>query len=132
MTVSARGGGGGEGGAPAGGFSVNLEAVPTISRGGRRFQVLFDPETLPGAGVSLAVYAYDPDVQGPAHAHAVETEVYFCLEGSGTVRLGDRVFELTPGTAVHIPPGLEHQTRSSAKEGLRFAAFFSPGLVLGP
>lgn len=114
-------------GETAGGFSVRVDSVPEYARSGRRFNVPFDPETLLGAGAAMAVYEYDRDVEGP-DPHPSRRDRG--LNGSGSVRVGDRAFELTTGTAVHTSPGFEHQTHGSPKEGLRLVALFSPGLRL--
>lgn len=113
------------------GFSNSVDVETPVAAGGREYRVLIDRARLPDAGVAVAVYRYDPGVQGPAHTHAAETEVYYCLRGSGTVRVGGEVFRLKPGTVVYIPPGIEHQTRSDHESELKFVAFFTPALEFG-
>jgi len=45
------------------------------------------------------------------HYHQHHTEFYYCLEGAGKIELDDKTFEMTPGTAVMIPPGIVHAAR---------------------
>lgn len=96
-----------------------------LDGGNRELRVILDGESLPEAAVALARYQFKPMVTGPRHRHEVETEVYYCLEGSGTVIVGEIVYHINPGVTVCIPPKNDHQT-SSGEEGLVFLAFFSP------
>lgn len=43
------------------------------------------------------------------HYHKEATEVYFVLEGVGTMELGNDTVDLRPGVAIMIPPGLAHR-----------------------
>jgi len=49
--------------------------------------------------------------QARKHVHQHHTEVYYCLEGSGHIELGDERLAFGPGTAVMIPPGTPHALR---------------------
>ncbi len=42
------------------------------------------------------------------HFHKYTKEVYIVVEGTGKLKLGDDVIELSPGTCVFIPPGTKH------------------------
>ena len=104
------------------------EVAPVEIEGGKRqVQVLIDGARLPNAPVALARYTYQPLVKGPRHCHQTETEIYYCLNGSGTVTVEEEVFVMEPGVVVYIPPGKEHQTASGSR-GLDFIAIFSPPL----
>lgn len=105
-----------------------MESSPvSIDGGNRELRVILDKESHPEAAVAVARFQYKPLVTGPRHRHEVETEVYYCLEGSGTVVVEDTVHRIRPGVTVCIPPMKDHQT-SSGEEGLVFVAFFSPSI----
>lgn len=61
-----------------------------------------------------------------------ETEIYFCIEGSGKAVIGDSLEELKPGKIVIIPPNTLHIV--SVHSGLVIAAIntppFNPGNVV--
>lgn len=114
------------------GFTSSAAAEVPVPAGGREYRVLVDRARVPDARVAVALYRYEPGQQGPAHTHATETEVYYCLGGAGTVRVAEEVFELKPGAVVYIPPGMEHQTRSDDGSELEFLAFFTPPIDFGP
>lgn len=104
--------------------SQEVEAV-LVDGGKRQVRILLDGFNTTGMPLALAKYSYQPETTGPRHTHDVETEVYYCLTGSGFVKVGENIFTLSPGVVVYIPPGLEHQT-TSGSEGLEFLAFFTP------
>lgn len=43
------------------------------------------------------------------HYHKRLTEIYYCLEGEGTIELDDERLPLHPGILVVIPPGTVHR-----------------------
>jgi len=47
---------------------------------------------------------------GDRHCHGRTEEIYYVLSGQGTMELDGETHELTPGTAVHIPPGVKHRS----------------------
>jgi len=51
------------------------------------------------------------------HHHKQTTEVYYILEGTGTIELNDQQYSIQPGDTIWIHPGTWHAVRSEA--GLR-------------
>ncbi len=45
------------------------------------------------------------------HYHDHTAEIYYILSGVGRMRVGDEVFEVEPGTAIYIPPGMVHASK---------------------
>jgi mannose-6-phosphate isomerase-like protein (cupin superfamily) len=45
------------------------------------------------------------------HYHRGTTELYYVLEGTGKMELGEerKAFEVRPGMAIYIPPGVPHR-----------------------
>ena len=58
-------------------------------------------------GVSAWVHAVDIDGARP-HYHKVATELYYVLDGEGTVFLDGEEHPVRKGSIVHIPPGVVH------------------------
>jgi uncharacterized cupin superfamily protein len=59
----------------------------------------------------------------PMHNHHVNEELFFILEGSGEVRLGDERMPLRKGDFLACPPGdqtLAHQIINTGSEPLRY------------
>lgn len=64
----------------------------------------------------VAAWAHTVDLQdGALHHHKISTELYYVLEGEGTILLDDETQPLKPGSLVHIPPGVVHAARGRFK-----------------
>ena len=63
--------------------------------------------------------------QVPCHDHTQE-EVYFIIEGSGEVCLGEERRAVTTGQAVYIPPGIFHQLTNTGDRPLRMIYCYAP------
>jgi mannose-6-phosphate isomerase-like protein (cupin superfamily) len=61
------------------------------------------------APLGLAAWAHAVDIDGARpHYHRRSTELYYVLEGQGTVTLDGIEHPVRPGSIVHIPPGVVH------------------------
>ncbi len=61
---------------------------------------------------SPAAWAHAVDIDGARlHYHKRSTELYYVLDGGGTVMLDGVGHEVTRGSLVHIPPGVVHGAR---------------------
>lgn len=61
------------------------------------------------AALHPAAWAHAVDIDGAKpHFHKVATELYYVLEGGGTVTLDGVEQEVRRGSLVHIPPGVVH------------------------
>jgi mannose-6-phosphate isomerase-like protein (cupin superfamily) len=63
--------------------------------------------------------------QVPWHNHTQE-EVYFIIEGSGEVCLGEERRAVVTGQAVYIPPGIFHQLTNTGDRPLRMIYCYAP------
>ncbi len=60
-------------------------------------------------GVSPAAWVHAVDIDGARpHFHKRSTELYYVLDGSGTVTVGGVVHPVSRGSMVHIPPEVIH------------------------
>ena len=80
---------------------------------------------------SLVEYDLAPGNGPGQHAHEECSETYFILEGELTFRLGRDQRLLTPGSLIHVPPGVVHGFRNETDERVRMLWLFSPGQCLG-
>lgn len=61
----------------------------------------------------------------PFHSHRANEELFFVLQGSGVVRMGNDTYPIRQGDFIACPPGgLEtaHQIRNTGNEELRYVA----------
>ncbi len=57
----------------------------------------------------VSAWAHTVDIAGArAHFHKRATELYYVLEGEGSVTLDGKKQKVFPGTMIHIPPGVVH------------------------
>jgi mannose-6-phosphate isomerase-like protein (cupin superfamily) len=58
---------------------------------------------------AVAAWVHAVDIDGAReHYHKIGTEIYYVLEGEGTIRLDGADHPIRKGSLVHIPPGTVH------------------------
>ena len=57
----------------------------------------------------VTVACWEPGQSSPYHCHPNATEIYFCVEGRGTMRTPERTVEVRPGCFVVHPRGELHE-----------------------
>jgi mannose-6-phosphate isomerase-like protein (cupin superfamily) len=61
------------------------------------------------------------------HYHPTTEEIYYILEGTGSMRIGDETRDVGPGDAIAIPPGAIHQITNTGPGTLKFLCCCAPG-----
>ena len=72
------------------------------------------------------LYCFEPGQQQKVHAHAGSDKVYFVLEGSGTIRIGDESEELEAGSTVIAASGVEHGVTNTSNDRLVVLVYMAP------
>lgn len=68
------------------------------------------------AALHPAAWAHAVDIDGAKpHFHKLATELYYVLEGGGTVTLDGATHEVQRGSLVHIPPGVVHSAHGKMR-----------------
>ncbi len=57
---------------------------------------------------AMRMFRVEPDGHIKAHHHPWEREIYV-LDGVGEVRIGSRVYRVSKGFFIYIPPNVEHE-----------------------
>lgn len=89
-----------------------------------RWKLLVDGERGPSGGLVTGVAEIAPGGVLPRHHHEPE-ETYYVLSGRGVVAIEDTRTEISPGTAVFIPPDARHALRCIGAEPLVFLFTFA-------
>ena len=64
----------------------------------------------------VAAWVHAVDIDGAReHYHKIGTELYYVLEGEGSVVLDGEPFPVTKGSVVHIPPGVVHGAKGKMR-----------------
>ena len=76
---------------------------------------------------SLAEAHVAPGASTMPHHHPRTEEIYYILEGTGQMRLGDETQAVGPGDAIAIPPGAVHTIVNAGDQTLKFLCCCAPG-----
>ena len=93
---------------------------------GSEIRPLIDRTTSEIELCSLAEEVLPPGASVGRHHHLETEEVYYLLEGSGRMTVGDETREVAAGDAIFIPRGATHSLKNTGAKSLRLL------LVCGP
>jgi mannose-6-phosphate isomerase-like protein (cupin superfamily) len=72
------------------------------------------------------LYCLEPGQKQKVHAHGGEDKIYYVLEGSGTVTVGDKESSIGRGQIVIAPAGVEHGLANGADGRMQVLVFMAP------
>jgi quercetin dioxygenase-like cupin family protein len=72
------------------------------------------------AGGDVSVACWEPCQISPNHCHPNTTEIYFCFEGGGTMRIPGQAVSVSPGSFVVHPPGELHEYENGSQRTILF------------
>ena len=78
-----------------------------------------------GAEQTFGVVTIYPGKRNPLHAHPNCEELLYVISGTCEHKLGDDLFQLTPGSIIRIPRGTPHWARCISTEPLVAVISFS-------
>lgn len=85
------------------------------------------PWTTGSKHVWLGTCVYPPGSASNPHSHAKQEETFFCISGSGQIKVNDKVFDVASGEAVYCAPGELHQCINlEGKEDFKVIAVVTP------
>jgi quercetin dioxygenase-like cupin family protein len=80
-----------------------------------------------GGSLYLGEATIAPGFPGPPpHTHERLHDMFYVLEGTLTMRIGDETKELVPGSFACVPPGIVHTFSNASDEPVRFLNFNTP------
>jgi quercetin dioxygenase-like cupin family protein len=80
-----------------------------------------------GDSFFLAESTLAPGFAGPPpHRHRELHDMFYVLDGTLTLRLGDRTIEAGPGSFACVPPGVVHTFRNDSDDPVRLLNFNTP------
>lgn len=101
--------------------SRNLGDVKPLSHTAGSIYELSDRRDWPHMNAAVAEITDDD-----RHHHAVATELYFVLEGHGTMYIDGDTVNLGPGSYVLLKPGAVHRATANPGERLKILVASSP------
>lgn len=87
------------------------------------------PETVGSKNLVFVLGSFEPGEGLVPHIHPESEEIYYVIEGKGTVYAGKEKKEIfiEPETALYIPAGTPHYVRNTGVEKLVIGFSLSPG-----
>ncbi|WP_323771938.1 cupin domain-containing protein [Antarctobacter sp.] len=85
-------------------------------------KVLFSPAARGEGFIKLSVTTGKKGAKSTAHSHPRD-EVTLTLKGEAILRAGGEEYQMTEGTAVRLPPGLDHTVEVISDEWVVVAAY---------
>ena len=107
-------------------FNVPLERWSDPVRGEVGFRTLFGDGTTATDSLTAGVAEMEPGDWLGRHRHE-HSEVYYIVDGEGTVVLDGEERAVGAGSAVFIPGNVEHGIRNAGERPLRFFYAFAVG-----
>lgn len=102
------------------------QGKPYITKDASSIVEMFHPDRLEDLPCSLAEATVPPGGRTIPHLHRETREIYYFLEGYGTLFSGETSFPVEPGEAVLLPPDTPHHV-IAGERGLRILCFCTPG-----
>ncbi len=81
-------------------------------------------EFLRAPDLSAGIYLHPAGADVPQNPHT-EDEVYYVIEGDGSIRIGETDHAAAPGVLAYVPAGVAHHFHSVTRD-LRVLVFFAP------
>jgi len=120
---------------------LNIDEVPLQDwRHGERFEARMAQigRLLGARKLGYRIVVLPPGkVAWPVHAHLVNEEMFFVIEGTGSLRLGEGSWPLKAGDVVAVPPGPDtpHQILNDSDADLKYlcvSTMEEPDIVMMP
>jgi quercetin dioxygenase-like cupin family protein len=92
-------------------FAPDKMGKSTVAQGGSHF---------------VGLNSFEPGQEHAAHTHSGQDKLYFVLEGSGVVRIGEDTALLNAGDAAFAPSGIVHSIRNPGPDRLVVMAVLAP------
>ena len=110
---------------------VHEDEVEGKSLPGRVSKVLIGPKTVNCKNLSFGITVMAPrTIQSPPHAHFVEDEVIYVIDGEGEITSGNESTIIYPGIAMYVPAGIVHNIENKSDRKMKLACCFYPPLDL--
>ncbi|MGD9765551.1 MAG: cupin domain-containing protein [Candidatus Binatia bacterium] len=72
------------------------------------------------------VYCFEPGQEQHTHAHAGSDKLYFVIEGTARITIGDEERDVGAGTAALAPAGLSHGVRNASPGRVKLLVIMAP------
>jgi quercetin dioxygenase-like cupin family protein len=111
-------------------FVENMARVPWQEFpghfGGALSKMLVGPGNSGSARLDFRISRYAPAAYVAEHAHQVQEQIYYVLEGEGLLTVDGETRLMRPHDYVYLPPGVRHSFTNSGLKSLVFFVVTTP------
>jgi quercetin dioxygenase-like cupin family protein len=94
--------------------------------GGALSKALVGPENSGSRLIDFRISRYAPKAHVEEHAHKVQEQIYYVLEGEGMLTLNKEAHLMRAHDYVYVPPGVRHSFTNTGLGGLVFLVVTTP------
>ncbi len=102
------------------------ESTSYVTKDGSLIRELIHPLQGIPSTMSLAEALIPPGVKTLLHVHQESHEIYYILQGSGGMQLGDEDFGITAGDSILILPRTPHRVSNTGENDLKILCCCTP------
>ncbi len=102
------------------------EITPFVTKDGSEIRELLAYRNSCIRNQSLAEARLPPGGSTLPHYHVETEEIYYILDGTGQMQVGDDVRQVGPGDAIAIPPGASHTLVNTGDSVLKLLCCCAP------
>ena len=94
--------------------------------GGALSKALVGPDNSGSSRIDFRISRYAPNAYVQEHAHKVQEQIYYVLEGEGLLTLDKEEHLMRAHDYVYVPPGVRHSFTNAGLDGLVFLVVTTP------
>jgi len=94
--------------------------------GGALSKALVRPENVGSRRVDYRISTYQPMAYVERHAHKVQEQIYYLLEGEGSMEIDGKTTIVRRHDVIFIPPGVSHSITNHGLTDLTFIVVTTP------
>jgi mannose-6-phosphate isomerase-like protein (cupin superfamily) len=106
-------------------YIQNKRKAPRYKNPGITSFLLVSPEYAGSKHIATSLVEIQPGGEQLAHSHKAE-QVYFVLEGAGTIHIGDESGKIGRGDCIFIPSGINHGVKNDGLRLLKYITASAP------
>lgn len=106
--------------------TLSVKDAPLNRRGGQNSYLLLKKGQFGSQNLVVTWVDCEPGGEQQMHVHESEEQVYIIVRGTGLMKTGEEIREVSAGTLIFVPPGTPHAIRNAADDTLTFVSAASP------
>lgn len=99
---------------------------PPAHSPGALSKMLVRPENAGARLIDFRISTYQPMSHVEPHAHKIQEQIYYILDGEGLMEIEEEKSVVGPGDYVFIPPGIRHAIYNTGLGDLTFLVITTP------